>query len=77
MIGQERTIDAHGDDVEAAIAAGLRTLGLQRDQVDIQVLDEYRPRDCPGDLGQDAGAGHHQRSFIRNGRRNRPANPHC
>lgn len=40
MTGQERTIEAHGDDVEAAIASGLRTLGLQRDQVDIQVLDE-------------------------------------
>jgi spoIIIJ-associated protein len=40
MTGQERTIEAHGDDVEAAIASGLRTLGLQRDQVTIEVLDE-------------------------------------
>jgi spoIIIJ-associated protein len=40
MTGQERTIEAHGDDVEAAIASGLSTLGLGRDQVDIQVLDE-------------------------------------
>jgi len=36
----ERTIEATGVDVEAAIAAGLARLGIDRDAVEIEVLDE-------------------------------------
>lgn len=40
MVEVEQTIEATGSDVEAAIAAGLAQLGVDRDAVDIQVLDE-------------------------------------
>lgn len=33
-------IESSGSDVEEAVAAGLETLGLERDAVKIQVLDE-------------------------------------
>jgi spoIIIJ-associated protein len=35
-----REVEAHGTTVEAAIAEGLRMLSLNRDQVDIQIVDE-------------------------------------
>lgn len=38
----ERTVEATGADVEAAIAAGLERLGIGRDAVEIEVLDEGR-----------------------------------
>ena len=34
------SVDATGADVEAAVAAGLRSLGVDRDAVDVEVLDE-------------------------------------
>jgi len=36
----EQAIDAIGEEVEAAIAAGLARLGVDRDAVDVEVLDE-------------------------------------
>jgi spoIIIJ-associated protein len=36
----KRTTEAIGEDIEAAIAAGLAYLGVDRDAVDIEVLDE-------------------------------------
>ncbi len=36
----ERKVEATGTDVEAAIAAGLEELGIDRDAVEVQVLDE-------------------------------------
>jgi len=38
----ERSIEAHGVDVDAAIAAGLQQLGLTQDQVIVEVVDEGR-----------------------------------
>jgi spoIIIJ-associated protein len=38
----ERSIEAHGIDVDAAIAAGLQQLGLTQDQVIVEVVDEGR-----------------------------------
>jgi spoIIIJ-associated protein len=38
MTETERTIEATGEDVEAAIAAGLAHLGIERDAVEIEVL---------------------------------------
>ena len=40
---QERQIEASGKNVEEAIRAGLATLGMTRDQVDIAILTEGRP----------------------------------
>jgi spoIIIJ-associated protein len=40
MVEAEQTIEATGSDVEAAIAAGLTQLDVDRDAVDVQVLDE-------------------------------------
>lgn len=40
MVKVEQTIEATGSDVEAAVAAGLTQLDVDRDAVDIQVLDE-------------------------------------
>lgn len=38
----ERSIEVHGVDVDAAIAAGLQQLGLTQDQVIVEVIDEGR-----------------------------------
>jgi spoIIIJ-associated protein len=38
----ERSIEAHGIDVDAAVAAGLQQLGLTQDQVIVEVVDEGR-----------------------------------
>lgn len=40
MVDMEQTIEATGTDVEDAIAAGLARLGVDRDAVEAQVLDE-------------------------------------
>lgn len=40
MAEMERTIEITGADVEAAIAAGLDRLGVRRDAVEVEVLDE-------------------------------------
>ena len=40
MAEKERVIEATGSDVEAAIGAGLEKLGVTRDAVEIEVLDE-------------------------------------
>jgi spoIIIJ-associated protein len=40
MAVNERAIEARGDDVEAAIESGLQSLGLSRDQVSIEVLEQ-------------------------------------
>jgi spoIIIJ-associated protein len=40
MSEMERKVEATGPDVEAAIAAGLEELGVDRDAVEVQVLDE-------------------------------------
>lgn len=37
---EDRTIEAKGTDTEAAIAAGLQELGLDRSDVEVEVLDE-------------------------------------
>lgn len=41
-MSEKRTIESTGVDVEAAIAAGLKVLGVERDAVEVQVLDEGR-----------------------------------
>lgn len=38
----ERTIEAQGPDVEAAIASGLKELGLARDDVIVEIIEEGR-----------------------------------
>jgi spoIIIJ-associated protein len=38
----DRSIEVHGSDVDAAVAAGLRQLGLTADQVIVEVVDEGR-----------------------------------
>lgn len=38
----ERSIEVHGVDVDAAVAAGLQQLGLSQDQVIVEVIDEGR-----------------------------------
>lgn len=38
----DRSIEVHGSDVDAAVAAGLRQLGLTSDQVIVEVVDEGR-----------------------------------
>ena len=40
MVEVEQAIEASGADVDAAIAAGLARLGVERDAVEIEVLDE-------------------------------------
>lgn len=40
MVDMEQTIEATGTDVKAAIAAGLARLGVDRDAVEAEVLDE-------------------------------------
>jgi len=40
MVEMEQAIEAIGEEVEAAIAAGLVRLGVDRDAVDVEVLDE-------------------------------------
>jgi spoIIIJ-associated protein len=40
MVEIERVIEATGDDVEAAIAEGLTRLGVDRDAVEVEVLDD-------------------------------------
>ncbi|MBE9471231.1 MAG: Jag N-terminal domain-containing protein, partial [Chloroflexi bacterium] len=40
MAEMERAIEATGADVEAAVASGLARLGVDRDAVEIEVLDE-------------------------------------
>jgi spoIIIJ-associated protein len=40
MNNQARSIEASGSDVQAAIRAGLAKLGLTRDQVEVQILQE-------------------------------------
>jgi spoIIIJ-associated protein len=40
MVEMEQAIEATGVDVEAAIAAGVASLGVDRDAVDIEVLEE-------------------------------------
>lgn len=40
MPTENSTLEAHGEDVEEAIAAGLAELGLERSEVDIEVIDE-------------------------------------
>jgi spoIIIJ-associated protein len=42
MTESEHTVEATGADVEAAIAAGLASLGANRSKVDVEVLDEGR-----------------------------------
>lgn len=42
MSQQRSTIEAAGKDVDAAIAAGLARLGVSRDAVEVEVLDEGR-----------------------------------
>jgi spoIIIJ-associated protein len=37
---EERNLEAHGEDVEKAIAAGLAELGLDRTEVDVEIIDE-------------------------------------
>jgi spoIIIJ-associated protein len=38
----DQSIEVHGSDVDTAIAAGLRQLGLAPDQVIVEVVDEGR-----------------------------------
>jgi len=40
MVAEERVIEVQGEDVESALEAGLAQLGLSRDDVIIEVLDE-------------------------------------
>ena len=40
MVDQEQVIEAVGDDAESAIADGLARLGVDRDMVQVEVLDE-------------------------------------
>jgi len=40
MVNQEQVIEAVGEDVESAIADGLARLGVDRDAVQVEVLDE-------------------------------------
>jgi len=40
MVEMERTIETTGTDVDAAVAAGLANLNVERDAVEIEVLDE-------------------------------------
>lgn len=40
MSSEERNLEAHGEDVEEAIAAGLAELGLERSEVDVEIVDE-------------------------------------
>jgi spoIIIJ-associated protein len=40
MVEIERVIEAAGDDIEAAIAEGLTRLGVERDAVEVEVLDD-------------------------------------
>lgn len=40
MLAENRELEVRGDDVEAAVEAGLGQLGLTRDEVTIEVLDE-------------------------------------
>lgn len=42
MQNDKLATDFYGEDVEAAIATGLRELGLRRDQVNIEIVDEGR-----------------------------------
>jgi spoIIIJ-associated protein len=39
MAAQERTIESSGADVEKAIVSGLKELGLERSDVDVEILD--------------------------------------
>lgn len=41
-MSRERTIEAQGPDVEAAIASGLKELGLARDDVIVEIIEEGR-----------------------------------
>ena len=40
MNNQQAPLEMRGEDVDAAITAGLNQLGLRRDQVTITILDE-------------------------------------
>jgi spoIIIJ-associated protein len=40
MMEREQAIEATGEDVDSAIATGLARLGIQRDEVEIEVLDQ-------------------------------------
>jgi len=42
MNDNQQTLEVRGEDIESAISAGLRQLGLQRDQVTVQIVDEGR-----------------------------------
>ncbi len=42
MVNKERVIETAGKDVESAISTGLAQLGVERDDVEIEVLDEGR-----------------------------------
>lgn len=41
-MSSNQTIEAHGPDVEAAIASGLEQLGLERDDVIVEIIEEGR-----------------------------------
>ncbi len=42
MSSNKREIEASGPDVDVAISSGLKTLGVSRDQVEVEIIDEGR-----------------------------------